>query len=192
MKLSPSVFGSAVVALLLVPVLAFSQDKKPAAGSRWADEPGPAHRELARRAGEYDTVARFRQKPGDAAEESKGTARITAAVDGRFLLEEYAGSLRGRPVKGVRLTGYNNRSGRYETSWTWSLATSIMPMTGTSKDGGKTIEWSDDSPDDKGAKSPFHMTTRYLDDDRFVVELTNRSPDGKDGPSLAITYTRKK
>ncbi len=53
--------------------------------------PGPAHKQLAKRAGEYTTVTRFTAQPSATPVDSTGTAKISVILDGRFLLEEDAG-----------------------------------------------------------------------------------------------------
>jgi hypothetical protein len=192
MKTALTTFGFALVVTLSAGGLALSDDKGAKAKEGMADKPGPVHEALARRAGDYDTVSRFTPSAGATPVESKGTAKITPAVDGRFLLEESTGTLFGQPVKALRLLGYNSRTKQYEATWTYSMATGMMSMTGTSSDGGKTIEWTEINPTGRGAASPLHITTRYIDDDKFVTEMTMRAADGKVGPTLEAIYTRKK
>jgi hypothetical protein len=185
-------FGIVAAALLLIPATVLSDDEKAKGHDMSADKPGPIHEEMARRAGEYDTASKFWIKPGGEAMESKGAAKITPVVDGRFLLEESTGTQFGQPFKALRLSGYNNLTKQYESTWTYSMATGMMHMTGASKDDGKTIEWTASYTNDKGDKQNLYATTRYVDNDRFVVELVAKTPDGNKGPTLETTYTRKK
>jgi Protein of unknown function (DUF1579) len=175
----------AVVSLLAAPV-ARTQDKgKP------PDEPGPIHKELARRVGEYVTVSKFSLKPGEAPMESKGNAKIKSAVDGRFLLEEHTGTMLGKPYTGLRLVGYNNATKKYEAIWTYSMATGMMSLAGTGGGDGKTIDWVASYVDGQGEKQTLYVLTRFVDDDHFTVELYSKTPEGK-GVSMETTYTRKK
>jgi hypothetical protein len=171
---------------------AAAYDDKAARNPGSADALGPVHQALARMAGDYDTVSSFRQQPDAKPVVSKGTAKLTAVVDGHFLLEETSSTLFGQPVKGLRLLGYNGKTNRYEATWTYSMATGMMGMTGTSNDGGKTIEWTETDPSGRGANSSLHVTTRHLDDNRFTVELYNLTPNGKRGTTIETTYTRSK
>jgi hypothetical protein len=191
MKASLALWVSAPAILLLATAVATSQDKKGSAAGH-ADEPGPIHKELARLAGEYTTVSKFRVKPGDEPMESKGTAKISTVLDGRFLLEENTGTLFGQPYKGLRLTGYNNGKKEYEASWTYSMSTAIMMTHGTSKDNGKTIDWAGTFTDEKGEKQTLFVSTRKIDDNQFAVELFAKTPDGKKGPTVETVYTRQK
>jgi hypothetical protein len=151
--------------------------------------PGPVHKELAKLAGEYTTVAKFTPQPGAPAMESKGTAKITVILEGRFLSEENTGSMVGVPLRGLRLTGYNSGTRQYEGCWLYTMATGIMSLTGTSKDEGRTIDWVATYTDPQGQKQTLHILNRHLDDDHFVVVL--KTPNEK-GPVLETTYSRKK
>jgi Protein of unknown function (DUF1579) len=174
------------VGVLLAAPAARTQDKgKP------PDDPGPIHKELARRAGEYVTVSKFSLKPGEPPMESKGNAKIKSVVDGRFLLEEHTGTMLGKPYTGLRLLGYNNATKKYEATWTYSMATGMMSLSGTGTDG-RTIEWVASYVDPQGEKQTLYVLTRFVDDDQFTVELYSKTPDGAQGVSMKTTYRRKK
>jgi hypothetical protein len=176
--------------VLVVVSVAMAQEKK-AAGGHDADEPGPVHKQMAKWAGEYTTSSRFYMKPNDASEETKGAATIKSVLGGRFLSEENSGKMLGQEFTGIRLYGYNNLSGKYEATWVYTGATGMMTLSGTSKDEGKTIEYSA-SYEQKGSKMNLTVVMRHDSDDQFVVELIAKNPDGGRGPTLETTYTRKK
>jgi hypothetical protein len=154
--------------------------------------PGPAHQELARLAGDYQTLTRFRIAPGAPPVESSGTAKLVMILDGRFLREENAGTTMGQPYFGMRLVGYNNGSKKYEGIWTYTMSTSMMSLSGASPDGGKTIDFVATFDNPAGVRESLQIVQRRLDDDRFVVELVGNNPDGTPGPRLETTYTRKR
>jgi hypothetical protein len=156
-----------------------------------AAQPGPIHKNLAKKVGEYTTQSKF-TAPGVAAQESHGTAKITSALEGRFLLEENTGTFFGRPIQGMRLLGYNNASKKYEGIWTYTMSTGIMTLVGTSEDDGKTIKLTATYDGPMGEKQTLHVVTHDVDDDHFVVELVAKNPDGNKGASLETTYSRKK
>jgi hypothetical protein len=180
------------VAGLLLTTAATSQEQKGKPEAQQQDRPGAEHQALARLAGEYDTVSKFWVKPGDAPMESKGTAKITSILDGRFILEENTGTQFGQAYKGVRLVGYNNAAKQYEATWTYTMSTGMMSLTGTRKGEGQSIEWTANYTNEKGQKQTLYVITRTVDGDRFVMELYGKTPDGKKGPSLETTYTRKR
>jgi hypothetical protein len=164
-----------------------NSDAQSAAAS---DAPGPVHRDLASRVGEYVTTTTFQAPGGGPSAESTGAAKIRISVDGRFLVEENSGSLMGQPVQGLRLLGYNNQTKRYESVWTYSMSTAMLVMTGTSPDNGKTVNLSG-SFEEGGNKQTLHAIFRFIDESRFVVELRTAAT-GDTGSVVATTYTRKK
>ncbi len=154
--------------------------------------PGPEHQQLMRLAGEYDTVTKFSMQPGTPPIVSKGTVKITSVIDGRFLLEESTGTQFGRPIHGLRLIGYNSDAKQYEASWVYSMSTAIMSLTGTSAGEGKQIDWKATYSGANGEPHTLYVVTRFVDADRFVMELIAKTPEGTNGPTMETTYTRKK
>jgi uncharacterized protein DUF1579 len=177
--------GLIVAGLLLASVAASAQETA-------AANPGSVHQQLSKRIGNYKTATKFTMQPGGPATESTGTAKITGALGGRFLLEENSGTLMGETTTGLRLMGYNNATKQYESCWTYTMSTAILTLTGTSSDNGKTVNLRGSFADEGGARQNLKVITRQLDADHFVVELIGETPDGKDGPLLTTTYTRTK
>lgn len=185
-------FGIAAAGLLLASAATMSQEKTSKDEGTDAAKLSSEHKKLASLAGEYTTVAKFWIKPGDEPTVSKGTAKITSVLDGQFLLEENTGTQFGKPFKGLRLIGYNSATKQYEASWTYSMSTAIMTMTGTCKGEGMPIEWTASFKNEKGEQQTLYVITRLIDGNEFVVELFGKTKDGKKGPTVEATYTRKK
>src|SRR5690606_25689884 len=70
---------------------------------------------------------------------SKGTTTNTMIFDGRFLQQEFKGSLdmpgpdgqmQSLPFEGLGLTGYNNTRKQYIGTWADSMTTDIIYLTG--------------------------------------------------------------
>ncbi len=162
---------------------AFAQDSP--------DNPGPEHAALAKLAGEYTIVMRFHEKPGETAYESKGSAKFTSILDGRFLLEESTGKQFGREFKAHKIYGYNNAAKRFESTWVYTGSTAIMTLHGSSADGGKTIRWNAAVAKANDAQMNLIVTMKRINEDSFTVELNLKAPDGAGGPTLETTYTRK-
>lgn len=177
-----------VCAVLLLNTLSVAaQDKKEEAPKLDA-----IHEHMGQCAGEYTTVTRFTAKAGDAPMESKGTAKITSILGGRFLQEEDTGTMFNQPFKSLKLSGYNSAAERFEASWVYTGSTSIMTLTGTSSDGGKTINWVGTYEEKKGQKNTLYVDTKHLNKNQIVMEMYSKNPDGSRGPCLETTYTRKK
>jgi hypothetical protein len=183
---------------LLIPITPFAQDKahtkqdSAAAAPSNPANPGPEHAALLKRAGEYTRIVKFIGQPGAAGEPSSGTAKLSVMLGGRFLLEESTDVVFGRTVDGLRLYGYNNATRQYEMARTYTMSTAITLMTGTSKDGGQTINFTT-TPDPGGpGKMPLHAQFRSINEDQFVVTFSTVKPDGQETPFQETTYARKK
>jgi uncharacterized protein DUF1579 len=194
-----------VVATLALSVVGQTKDKKtgraakPATAQPSGEQmeremqnatPGDHHSRLAKLAGEYTTVGKFSAASGAPPMEMGGEAKLSMSLDGRFLIEEDTGTLVGQPLKGFRILGYNNASKRYEGIWTYTMSTAIMTLNGTSADAGNTINFNASFDDQGGSKKKLQIVMRRMDDDHFVVELTDGSAGPK--PMLVTTYSRKK
>jgi len=90
------------------------------------------------------------------------------------------------------MVGYNNASERYEGIWTYTMSTAIMTLNGTSADGGKTVSFAASFDNEGKVKEKLNIVMRQIDHDHFVADLRGTMPDGKLGPRLETTYTRKK
>lgn len=187
-------------AMLLIPGSIFAQEKAQekkdtaapgAQATGQAAKPGAPQEFLAKRAGEYTRVIKFVGQPGAGAMQFSGTSKISVVLDGRFILEENSDIAFGHPVQGLRLWGYNNVTKQYEAVWTYTMSTAIMKLTGTSSDGGRTIDYTG-TTDEPSGKLPLHARVRQIDDDSFVVTLYSNGPDGKEAAFQETTYARKK
>jgi hypothetical protein len=188
----------AVAILLAVPAFAQTQQEQkaepahagaPAVAS--SSKPGAEQAFLAKRAGEYTRAVKFVNQPGTDGMASTGTSKISVVLDGRFIQEENNDVVFGRPVAGLRLWGYNNVTKQYEAVWTYTMSTAILMLTGTSDDGGKTVDYNGNTDEPRG-KIPLHARVCQIDDDQFVVTLFSKGEDGKEAAFQETTYTRKK
>jgi hypothetical protein len=157
-----------------------------------ATKTGPEHARMARLAGNWDVVTTI-EGAGMPPSKTNDTSTITSELGGRFVHERSRGEMMGQPVESFKMWGYNNGTKKYEGVWTWTMNTSVLHVTGDSKDGGKTIDWNAwyQAKPDKREEFKVHYT--FADDDHFTVKLDGgKIPDGSPGPVLTSVYTRKK
>jgi Protein of unknown function (DUF1579) len=172
---------------ILVVVTSLGTSSVLLAQSSPASQPGQEQALLAKRAGEYTRVIKFVGQDG----QWTGTSKISVVLGGRFILEENNDTVFGRPVEGIRMFGFNNATKQYEMISMYTMSTSITKLSGTSADGGKTVDYVGASDEPRG-KVPLHARVRQVDDDHFVVTMMTAGADGKDAPFQETTYTRKK
>ena len=173
-------------------------EKKPAASGHPADAAAPAARAgtpqeaLTKRAGEYTRTIQFLGQMGSQGAPSTGTSKISVILNGRFIQEQNEDVVFGRPVSGMRIYGYNDATQQYEAAWMYTMSPAILTLTGTSTDGGKTVNYSGVTETSGGGKTPLHARFVQVNDDEFVIRLSTVGPDGKETPFQETTYKRKK
>src|SRR6202451_2638674 len=189
MKLAPW-YGrnGLLVAFLLLPATAvLVQDRSPQRSETAPDahqtadatKPGPEQEFLAKRAGEYTRTIKFVAQPNADANASSGTSKVSVALGERFIVEENNDTVFGRPVSGMRIYGFNNITKQYEAVWMYTGSTSMIFLTGTSSDGGKTIDLAGATQNLRGEKVPLHAVIRQVDDNQFVATLMSATPTAK-------------
>lgn len=154
--------------------------------------PGPAHQKLAKLAGDWTVKAKLTMA-GQPPEETEATSRIMVVLEGRFLHEDYSGTMMGMPFRSTHVLGFNNGSKKYEGMWAYSMGTGLMILSGTSPDDGKTIKCDASFDNEVGVRETMTVTYAIADDDHFTVSLGGgKMPDGSPGPTMEMAYTRKK
>lgn len=101
--------------------------------------PGEPHKLFAGLAGSWTTQTKEWTEPGKPPSESTGTADMKMLLDGRFLYQEFNGTMMGQPFAGIGIDAYDNMTKKYVTAWMDSMGTGIFTMQGTASPDGKTI-----------------------------------------------------
>jgi hypothetical protein len=156
-----------------------------------AGTPGAPHQALAATAGSYDLRIRSWHEPDGPATEATGTATRTMILDGRVLAESVSSQMMGQAWSGHGMTGYDNTTQKYWSTWNDSLSTGLMVSEGTcdaknvcSFTGGWT---------DPVTKKPVQsrMTTRWTSPTTEIFEMYGPDRSGREMKMLEITYTKK-
>jgi Protein of unknown function (DUF1579) len=198
MNRNPLALAIAATALLALPGLVGAQppemtpqQKAEMEAYQKAGTPGAPHQAMAATAGTYDTKVKSWHEAGQPPMESTGTASRTMALDGRVLVEDFKGSMMGMPFTGHGMTGYDNVSGKYWSTWNDSMSTGVMMSEGTC-DAKNTCafkgSWND--PIKKGPVAA-RMTSRWTSPTTEVFEMYGPGKDGKEMKMMEITYTKK-
>lgn len=154
-----------------------------------AMQPGPKHAELAKQVGEWDADCEMFM-PGMPVEKSKGSAKLTMVMGGRFLCEEFKGTMMGQPFEGLMLLGYDNNLKRYDSMWIDSMGTGMMVTHSQGEDPAE-LSGSFYCPLVK-KEVTARLVTKTISNDEHVFEMHSPGPDGKEALMMRITYHRKK
>jgi hypothetical protein len=199
-KLAGRLLLTAAAALLVAPALAQGGQEAPAMTPEQQAEmeaymkaatPGPQHQALAATVGSYDLKVKAWMEPGAPPVESTGSATRTMALQGRVLVEDVSGSMMGMPFIGHGMTGYDNVSAKYWSTWNDTMGTGLMVSEGTcdaKQSCTLTGSWND--PVKKGPVTA-RMNTRWTSPTVQVFEMYGPGKDGKEMKMMEITYTKK-
>jgi hypothetical protein len=153
--------------------------------------PGPEHESLKNLVGTWD--AEIKQYFGPEPTITKATSTYEMIADGRYLQEHATGNFQGMEFHGYGTTGYDNLQKKYVGTWIDNMGTGIMTMTGTSSDGGKTINWEGSGSDPIAGKVQNYKTSmKMITKDQYHFEMFGPGPDGKNMKVMEVTYNRRK
>ena len=97
----------------------------------------------------------------------------------------------GGAFTGIGVTGYDNYTKKYVSTWMDSMGTGIFRMEGTGSADGRTITQKGSHEDPMQGRMNHRAVTKIVDDNTEVFEMYNTGKDGKETKMMEITYTRK-
>lgn len=205
--------------LLALPVaLVSAEDKKPSemkmpspeemkemtARMEKAMTPGEPHKKLGELVGEWDVIMKvWMGGPTGPATESKGSAKVTSVLGGRFIREDFkgemsmpdmaTGEMKKLPFEGHGTTGYDNARNLYVGTWIDSMGTQLLHMSGSADPTGKVITMYGqmDEPMLNVVGRMVKYVTRVENKDKHVFEMYDLHA-GDNYKVIELTYTRKK
>lgn len=199
----------AVPAVLAVAVLCFAwgvwaQEEPPAhehemtpemaaqmAAWQKAMTPGPQHEALAAMAGEWDLEVTMWMEPGAEPVKTKATASRTMGFGGRVLEEEVSGEFMGSPFLGRSVTGYDNASGKWWSTWIDNQSTGLMVGEGDWDEATKTLTILSSATDPmSGEKRQVEGRTIVHSADHEVHEMWEEH-GGERVKTMEIVFRRK-
>lgn len=153
--------------------------------------PGPQHEALAAMAGEWDLEVTMWMEPGAEPVKSAATASRTMGFGGRVLEEEVSGEFMGSPFLGRAVTGYDNASGKWWSTWIDNMSTGLMVGEGDWDEETKTLTTVSSATDPmSGAKRRVEGRAVLHSADHEVHEMWEER-DGVRYKSMEIVYRRK-
>jgi len=153
--------------------------------------PSAPHKLLASMAGSWNTKTKSWMEPKKPPMESTGTCEQKMLLDGRFLQQECTGDMMGSPFTGIGVTGYDNHTKKYVSTWMDSMGTGIYFFEGTASADGKTITQKGRYDDPIEGPMKWRAVTKIVDDNTQVFEMYGTGKNGKETKMMEITYTRK-
>lgn len=154
--------------------------------------PGAQHRHLADSSGEWDFAAKFWTEPGAAPEQSRGTSRREMTLGGRVMRETVESEMMGMPFHGLGLTGYDNVTGRWWSTWTDSMSTGLLVSYGSCNEAMTRCEFKGAYPDPTTGGMKETRMVSESSPEREVMKSYEAGADGKEVQTMELVFTRKK
>ena len=154
--------------------------------------PGAPHKLLASMAGSWNTKTKSWMEPNQPPMESTGTCQQKMLLGGRFLQQEYTGDMMGNTFTGIGVTGYDNHTKKYVSTWMDSMGTGIFFFEGTASADGKTVTQEARYDDPLKGPMKWRSVTKIVDGNTLVFEMYSTDKRGKEEKMMEIIYTRKR
>ena len=152
--------------------------------------PGEPHKRLASVEGKWDTKTKSWMEPNKPPMESAGTCEQKMILGGRFLKQKCTGEMMGKTFEGVGVTGYDNQTKKYTSTWMDSLSTTLHVMEGASSDE-KTITQEGQYTCPIRGEMKLRAVTKMVDQNTNTFEMYGTDKSGQEMKMMEITYTRK-
>jgi hypothetical protein len=158
-----------------------------------AAQTGPMHQHLAKSIGTWKGKVKHFMPGAPAPMESECVTVISGMMDGRFTRSETKGDMPGMgPFEGFGIYGFDNVSGKFQSTWADNFGTGMMTGTGELSPDGKTLNWSMtyNCPIKKCALT-MREVERQISADAMTLEMFAPDPaTGKEMKVMEIAYTR--
>jgi hypothetical protein len=186
-------FAAVLGAQETAPKAASSGDKTRLEAWQKASTPGEPHKKLDALVGTFDTRVRSWIDPSKPPEDSAGTSVNSWVLGGRYVEQQFEGTMMGEPFTGIGYTGYDNVQKKYVSVWLDTSGTGMIYLIGSPDASGKTIAGRATMWDPVYAK-PFPVESKLVitDNDHHSFELVGKAPNGRMSKLVEIQYTRKK
>lgn len=164
--------------------------------------PGEHHKGLMNQVGEWEAAGKLWMDPAGPPTEMKARSKVTAILDGRYVVDEYdGGQMMGMPFRGHGTFGYDNITKKHTGVWLDTMGTAMMIMEGTCEgEGCKKTTYTATWLDPAGRKWGWKSVTTWESKDKYLFEAWNILPEGMPVPpgmtrehkAMEMMYTRKK
>jgi len=154
--------------------------------------PTAEHAALALSEGTWDARVEISMgAPGTPPQVSKGVETNHMCCGGLWMISEFKSDPGSAPFEGYGLTGFEPSKKKYIVTWVDSDLTTPMSSEGTYDPKTRTLTMRG-SMTSRGKTLQWRNVEVWKDDDTRQFTMYQRGPDGKESPSLSITYTRRK
>jgi len=159
-----------------------------------AATPGPMHKRLEAFVGKWDVKTSMYMDPTKPPVVSSGSAEFTSSLGGRYIKEEFAGEMMGKPMNGIGFNGYDNLRKKYTMFWIDDMGTVMSTGDGNVDESGKVMTYYGkmDEPTTGEYDKNVKYVSRWVDDNKFIFEIQDLSRPEPNTKVLELEYSREK
>jgi hypothetical protein len=160
-----------------------------------AGTPGEKHQWLAKGAGTWHGKSQMWMLPGMDPVKSDCSATVTSLYDNRYVKTDIAAEIPGMGAfLGTGISGFDNVSQKFVSTWYDSHSTGIMQGTGELSADGKTLTWkyAYNCPVTKKPATMREVQTYESDNSMTFEMFATDTKTGKEFKCMHIDYTRQK
>ena len=154
-------------------------------------KPGPEHAVLKEDVGTWEATVEVMTPGAPSTPPSKGVEVNSMACGGLCLATDFKGQVMGAVFEGHGITTWDPARKLYVGSWSDSMTAGLATTESTWDAAKKTLNTTILTPDGSGGTVKLRSTVEY-GAGRRVFSLFMPGPDGKEVPSMRITYTKRK
>ena len=153
---------------------------------------GPEHALLKEDVGSWDASIEVLMPGAPAMPPSKGVEVNAMSCNGMCLVTDFKGEMMGVPFQGHGVSTWDPAKKKYIGSWSDSMAPGLALSEATWDGAKKTMNGTMAAPDGQGGTATMRSTVQYTADGKRVFSMFMAGPDGKEMPTMRITYTKRK
>jgi len=151
--------------------------------------PGPEHKALAEMAGSWLVTSECWMSPSGPSEKGSGTSTMKPVMDGRFIQEDFSGSLPMGPFHGMGLMGFDNGTGHYQHVWVADTGTGMLYSTGDVKGDVVSFHGEMWCPLTKAVRK-VRFDVKKLSDTERTLEMYAQDPGQPEFKTMVLQYKR--
>ncbi len=161
--------------------------------AKWKEyaTPNENHKILDQLVGDWEYSIKSWMSSEAAPEEATGTAQAKWIMDGRFVEQTVQGTHMGESFVGQEVTGFDNATKEYVSTWFDSMGTGMMIAKGIYDPASKILTESGDFMCPLRGQMKFRWETKIIDQDNYIFECYTNDQSGKEYKSMEIVYKRK-
>jgi hypothetical protein len=154
--------------------------------------PGPEHAVLKEDVGTWDAVIEMLMPGAPPSPPAKGVEVNVLSCNGLCLVTDFKGEMMDGPFQGHGISTWDPVKKKYIGSWSDSMASGIALTEATWDAARKAMNGTMNAPDGQGGSVSLRSQVEYTADGKRVFSMFMPGPDGKEMPTMRITYTRRK